>query len=118
MDLGRRGIRSLAVARTNDEGKWQMSGILTFLDPPRPDTKETIENAMALGVDVKMITGAPPLILQAGRRAGARAFSHEFERWPVKGPPPRPRPPPHGHPTPTRNEPAPQGRLTPPALCY
>jgi len=35
-----------------------MLGILTFLDPPRPDTKETIENAMALGVDVKMITGA------------------------------------------------------------
>lgn len=59
MDLGRRGIRSLAVARTNDEGKWQMLGILTFLDPPRPDTKETIENAMALGCDVKMITGEP-----------------------------------------------------------
>jgi H+-transporting ATPase len=57
MDLGRRGIRSLAVARTNDEGKWQMLGILTFLDPPRPDTKDTIENAMILGVDVKMITG-------------------------------------------------------------
>jgi H+-transporting ATPase len=57
MDLGRRGIRSLAVAKTNSDGKWQMLGILTFLDPPRPDTKETIENAMALGVDVKMITG-------------------------------------------------------------
>lgn len=57
MDLGRRGIRSLAVARTNDEGKWQMLGILTFLDPPRPDTKITIERAMEYGVDVKMITG-------------------------------------------------------------
>jgi P-type E1-E2 ATPase len=57
MDLGRRGIRSLAVAKTNDEGKWQMLGILTFLDPPRHDTKETIERAMEYGVDVKMITG-------------------------------------------------------------
>jgi hypothetical protein len=57
MDLGRRGIRSLAVARTNEEGKWQMLGILTFLDPPRPDTKDTIEKAMEYGVDVKMITG-------------------------------------------------------------
>jgi H+-transporting ATPase len=57
MDLGRRGIRSLAVARTNDEGKWTMMGILTFLDPPRPDTKDTIERAMEYGVDVKMITG-------------------------------------------------------------
>ena len=59
MDLGRRGIRSLAVARTNDEGKWTMMGILTFLDPPRPDTKDTIERAMEYGVDVKMITGGP-----------------------------------------------------------
>ncbi len=58
MDLGRRGIRSLAVARTNEEGKWTMMGILTFLDPPRPDTKDTIERAMEYGVDVKMITGA------------------------------------------------------------
>jgi hypothetical protein len=58
MDLGRRGIRSLAVARTREEdGKWTMLGILTFLDPPRPDTKETIERAMEYGVDVKMITG-------------------------------------------------------------
>jgi H+-transporting ATPase len=58
MDLGRRGIRSLAVAKTNDEGKWQMMGILTFLDPPRSDTKVTIERALEYGVDVKMITGA------------------------------------------------------------
>jgi H+-transporting ATPase len=58
MDLGRRGIRSLAVARTNEEGKWQMMGILTFLDPPRSDTKVTIERALEYGVDVKMITGA------------------------------------------------------------
>jgi hypothetical protein len=58
MDLGRRGIRSLAVARTNEEGKWQMMGILTFLDPPRGDTKITIERALEYGVDVKMITGA------------------------------------------------------------
>ena len=30
-----------------------MLGILTFLDPPRPDTKETIENAGKLGVEVR-----------------------------------------------------------------
>lgn len=53
-DLARRGIRSLAVARTNDDGKWQMLGILTFLDPPRPDTKITLERAMEAGVDVKV----------------------------------------------------------------
>ncbi|KIY97910.1 H+-transporting ATPase [Monoraphidium neglectum] len=68
MDLGRRGIRCLAVARTNDEGKWQMLGILTFLDPPRPDTKETLENAMKLGVDVKMITGDHQIIAKETSR--------------------------------------------------
>merc|ERR1719163_161918 len=34
-----------------------MVGIFTFLDPPRPDTKRTIERAMMQGVSVKMITG-------------------------------------------------------------
>jgi hypothetical protein len=37
-ELGMRGIRSLAVARTDDEGRWRMLGILTFLDPPRRGT--------------------------------------------------------------------------------
>ena len=27
-------------------------GLLTFLDPPRPDTKQTIENARLYGVQV------------------------------------------------------------------
>jgi len=55
--LGERGIRSLAVARTNEEGIWKMIGLLTFLDPPREDTKETIAQANEYGVDVKMLTG-------------------------------------------------------------
>jgi magnesium-transporting ATPase (P-type) len=56
-ELGIRGIRSLAVAKTDADGKWNMLGLLTFLDPPRPDTKRTIERSMEYGVDVKMITG-------------------------------------------------------------
>lgn len=35
VDLASRGVRSLAVARTNAEGAWTMMGILSFLDPPR-----------------------------------------------------------------------------------
>ena len=46
-----------AVARTNDKGDWELLGILTFLDPPRPDTRATIEKAYEFGIDVKMITG-------------------------------------------------------------
>jgi H+-transporting ATPase len=39
--LGERGIRCLAVAKTDvATGVWQMMGLLTFLDPPRPDTKK------------------------------------------------------------------------------
>ena len=60
--LGERGIRALAVARTNDAGEWIMLGLLTFLDPPRPDTLKTIEDAKRYGVTVKMITGDHLLI--------------------------------------------------------
>ena len=56
--LGACGIRSLAVAKTDPStGEWHMIGLLTFLDPPRPDTKQTIVEARANGVLVKMITG-------------------------------------------------------------
>jgi H+-transporting ATPase len=54
-EYGVRGIRCMAVAKTNKEEKWELIGILTFLDPPRPDTKDTIDKSMAFGVDVKMV---------------------------------------------------------------
>lgn len=59
LDLARRGIRSLAVARTEEtvKGGWVFMGIMTFLDPPRHDTKETIRMAHENGISVKMITG-------------------------------------------------------------
>ena len=56
-DLANRGIRALAIARRYENGPMEMVGLLTFLDPPRPDTKDTIERAMQQGVIVKMITG-------------------------------------------------------------
>eukprot|EP00758_Cryptobia_borreli_P016204 Tbor_TRINITY_DN6086_c1_g1::TRINITY_DN6086_c1_g1_i4::g.10259::m.10259/K01535/PMA1, PMA2; H+-transporting ATPase len=62
VDLGSRGIRCLTVAKTNENDEWEMAGILTFLDPPRPDTKETIRKSKLYGVDVKMITGDHQLI--------------------------------------------------------
>ena len=61
--LGEIGIRSLAVARSRpDTGIWEMIGLLTFLDPPRPDTMQTIQQANSYGVQVKMITGDHALI--------------------------------------------------------
>jgi H+-transporting ATPase len=66
--LGLRGIRSLAVAKTDEHGDWHMLGLLTFLDPPRPDTKQTIADARGYGVAVKMITGDHLLIAKETAR--------------------------------------------------
>jgi H+-transporting ATPase len=67
-ELGKRGIRAIAVAKTNAEGVWHMMGLLTFLDPPRPDSKHTIDTAREYGVAVKMITGDHLLIARETAR--------------------------------------------------
>jgi H+-transporting ATPase len=54
--FARKGYRSLAVAR-GDEGRWLPTGVLAIQDPPRDDSRETLELARSLGVDVKMLTG-------------------------------------------------------------
>mmetsp|Transcript_33966 Transcript_33966/g.44819 ORF Transcript_33966/g.44819 Transcript_33966/m.44819 type:complete len:967 (+) Transcript_33966:127-3027(+) len=68
LELAERGIRSLAVARTNEQGHWFMLGILTFLDPPREDTRLTIERARVHGVEVKMVTGDHQVIAKETAR--------------------------------------------------
>ncbi|KAI9478757.1 MAG: plasma-membrane proton-efflux P-type ATPase [Benjaminiella poitrasii] len=57
--LARRGLRALGVARTieGNDDKFEMIGMISLLDPPRPDSQATIAACNALGVDVKMITG-------------------------------------------------------------
>ncbi|KAI8984614.1 plasma-membrane proton-efflux P-type ATPase [Mycotypha africana] len=57
--LARRGLRALGVAKTlpGTEDKFEMVGMISLLDPPRPDSLTTIAECNALGVDVKMITG-------------------------------------------------------------
>nr|AWC08675.1 putative plasma membrane H+ ATPase [Chara australis] len=69
--FGLRGIRCLAVAKSDEGDRWRMMGVLTFLDPPRPDTKDTIERAQKFGVVVKMITGDQVVIaLETARSLG------------------------------------------------
>ena len=86
--LGLRGIRSLAVAKTNETtGEWEMVGLLTFLDPPRPDTKQTIEDANRYGVSVKMITGDHLLIArETARVLGMGNFICSADGLPVLDP--------------------------------
>ncbi|CEG72877.1 Putative V-type H ATPase (Fragment) [Rhizopus microsporus] len=57
--LARRGLRALGVAKTvsGSDDKFELVGMISLLDPPRPDSLQTIAECNALGVDVKMITG-------------------------------------------------------------
>ncbi|KAJ1547633.1 hypothetical protein HK405_005321 [Cladochytrium tenue] len=63
-DFAKRGLRALGVARTVDEAmtKFEMVGMISLLDPPRPDSAKTIEECNELGVGVKMITGDQQII--------------------------------------------------------
>jgi len=57
-----RGIRSLAIAITDEFGKWTILGLLTFLDPVRPGMKQIIFDTKRHGMIFKMITGDHLLI--------------------------------------------------------
>jgi H+-transporting ATPase len=57
-DFAAKGMRALSVAESKDGGKsWEFLGILSMLDPPRDDSKETIKRAKEHGLRVKMVTG-------------------------------------------------------------
>jgi H+-transporting ATPase len=78
-EFARRGLRALAVAYEEVEGDdfeaegngFELIGLLAIYDPPRADTKQTIDDALALGVRVKMVTGDQLAIAkETGRRLG------------------------------------------------
>ncbi|KXN71838.1 H(+)-ATPase [Conidiobolus coronatus NRRL 28638] len=58
-DLAGRGLRALGVARTfpGKPDEWHLVGMISLLDPPRPDSADTVAKCHHYGVDVKMITG-------------------------------------------------------------
>ena len=51
------GYRSLGVAKTKSDGKWEFVGVIPLYDPPREDAKATIDTAREMGVTIKMVTG-------------------------------------------------------------
>lgn len=77
-ELGKEGIRAMVIAISDPirwtEGpgseeanktlqiEWHITGLMSFLDPPRPDTKDTIIKSQAYGCPVVMITGDHSLI--------------------------------------------------------
>ena len=52
-----KGLRTLGVAHRGAEGTWQYAGLIALYDPPRADSKRTIQDARDGGLTVKMITG-------------------------------------------------------------
>jgi H+-transporting ATPase len=56
-DLAGKGFRTLGVARTDAQGKWEFLGLLSLSDPPRDDSASTIETARKMGLQVRMVTG-------------------------------------------------------------
>lgn len=95
-DLAARGSRALAVASSGDGGKtWSFLGILPMFDPPRDDSKATIDAVKAKGVGVKMITGDDTAIaIEVARELGmgtniiaaADAFPKDMDPDHVPGP--------------------------------
>lgn len=69
VDFANRGLRSLGLAKAEGDGtgesannRWEMCGLIPMFDPPRHDTKDTIEKCHLQGIEVKMITGDHLLI--------------------------------------------------------
>jgi H+-transporting ATPase len=55
--LAARGYRALGVAQAAPGGDWRLVGLISLMDPPRPDAKSTIAETESLGLEVKMVTG-------------------------------------------------------------
>ncbi len=56
-ELARQGYRVLAVAEGPSSSPLQLVGLIALQDPPRADSKATVEQLRDLGVQVLMITG-------------------------------------------------------------
>jgi H+-transporting ATPase len=56
-ELASEGYRALGVGQSDDGKTWTIVGLISLMDPPRPDAKATIDSAKTLGVNVKMVTG-------------------------------------------------------------
>ena len=71
-ELAGKGNRALAVGRSDDNGAtWSLLGILPMFDPPRDDSRTTIDTAAEKGVRVKMITGDDTAIaIETARQLG------------------------------------------------
>ncbi|NHI90982.1 MAG: plasma-membrane proton-efflux P-type ATPase [Candidatus Lokiarchaeota archaeon] len=76
--VGKRGYRTIGVAKTDNDKNWKFQGILSLYDPPRDDSAKTIKAAKKMGVQIKMITGDHKAIAReigAQLNIGSRIYS-------------------------------------------
>jgi H+-transporting ATPase len=55
--LAQAGYKTLGVAIKINDNPWVFCGILPMMDPPRGDSKQTVERLRVAGIKTKMITG-------------------------------------------------------------
>ncbi|KAF9365369.1 hypothetical protein BGX34_010281 [Mortierella sp. NVP85] len=70
--MAQRGLRALGIARTiAGTDRWTLVGLASMLDPPRPDSAQTIAHCQKMGITVKMVTGDQQIIAkEVARRLG------------------------------------------------
>ena len=74
-DAARLGRRTIAVARAGAGEPLRVAGLVMLEDPPRPDSRELIDELRGLGVGVKMLTGdALPVAQQVAASVGLGAL--------------------------------------------
>jgi H+-transporting ATPase len=56
-EFASRGFRSLGVAHADDKSEWRFMGVIPLFDPLRDDSKDTVDAAREMGLEVKMLTG-------------------------------------------------------------
>nr|NP_001262220.1 secretory pathway calcium atpase, isoform G [Drosophila melanogaster]AGB94913.1 secretory pathway calcium atpase, isoform G [Drosophila melanogaster] len=86
-EIGRKGLRVLALAKGRSMQDLIYCGLVGITDPPRPLVRESIEMLMQSGVRVKMVTGdaqETALAIDPSRRLQA-VPTHAIPAWPTAG---------------------------------
>eukprot|EP00122_Pirum_gemmata_P004649 Pgem_evm1s4231 len=82
LEYAGRGYRALGVAYSEgaNNDKWEFVGLIPLFDPPRHDTKDTVEKCIEFGIGVKMITGDQlPIGVETARQLGMGTNFHTTE---------------------------------------
>ncbi|XP_063934471.1 uncharacterized protein LOC135146240 [Zophobas morio] len=80
VEYASRGYRALGVGYSEGENNdhWEYVGLIPLFDPPRHDTKVTIERCIELGIGVKMITGDQlPIAIETAKQLGMGSNMHD-----------------------------------------